>query len=164
MEHYFSSAAIAYGACFAAALMFAPQVFAIQTFTVNTTLDQADADPNDHVCQTSTGTCSLRAAVMQANYVTSTDVTIIVPACTYTLSTPSVFYGGDDLSELTLATPTSGNPAVTIVRADASTTIIDGNGHNRVFLVGASRTATIARSRSAMVHGHWAEQSSIPAR
>ncbi len=146
MEHYFSSAAIAYGACFAAALMFAPQVFAIQTFTVNTTLDQADADPNDHVCQT------------------STDVTIIVPACTYTLSTPSVFYGGDDLSELTLATPTSGNPAVTIVRADASTTIIDGNGHNRVFLVGASRTATIARSRSAMVHGHWAEQSSIPAR
>lgn len=143
MKRYFSPAAIAYGACFAAALMFSQQVFAIQTFTVNTTLDQPDTDPNDHVCQTSAGTCSLRAAIMQANYVTSTDVTIVVPAGTYTLTTPSVFYGGDDLSELTLATPASGSPAITIVGAGASTTIIDGNGDNRVFSVGVARAATI---------------------
>lgn len=142
MKHYFNPAAIAY-ACFATALTFAPQVFAVQTFTVNTTLDQPDADPNDHVCQTSTGTCSLRAAIMQGNYVTSTDVTIVVPAGTYTLTTPSNFFGGDDLSELDLTSPASGSPAITIVGAGASTTIIDGNGDNRVFSVGFARTATI---------------------
>ena len=143
MKYYFSPAAIAYGACFATALMFSPQVFAIQTFIVNTTLDQPDTDPNDHVCQTSVGTCSLRAAIMQANYVTSTDVTIVVPAGVYTLTTPSVFHGGDDLSELTLATPASGSPAITIVGAGTATTIIDGNGDNRVFSVGFARAATI---------------------
>ena len=38
------------------------------TFTVNSTDNRADVNGADGICQTSSGTCSLRAAVEQANY------------------------------------------------------------------------------------------------
>jgi CSLREA domain-containing protein len=37
------------------------------TFTVNTTADAVDAKPGDGICATAAGTCSLRAAIMEAN-------------------------------------------------------------------------------------------------
>jgi len=36
------------------------------TFTVDSTLDQTDDDIGDGLCHTTAGTCTLRAAVMQA--------------------------------------------------------------------------------------------------
>jgi CSLREA domain-containing protein len=64
------------------------------TFTVNTTADEADANPADGICRTASGQCSLRAAIQTANATPNTtdlngvlqpDV-IDVPADTYTLS------------------------------------------------------------------------------
>src|SRR5258707_15822510 len=59
------------------------------TFTVNTTVDAVDADLADCACATSGGLCSLRAAIMQADY--TTGATIIVPAraSPYMLTIPS---------------------------------------------------------------------------
>ncbi|MBN9393177.1 MAG: right-handed parallel beta-helix repeat-containing protein [Chloroflexi bacterium] len=37
------------------------------TYTVNSTGDQADDNPGDNVCHTSAGTCTLRAAITEAN-------------------------------------------------------------------------------------------------
>ncbi len=55
------------------------------TFTVNSTLDGADATPGDGICATATGECTLRAAIQEANAAAGVD-TIMVPAGIYTLS------------------------------------------------------------------------------
>lgn len=57
------------------------------TFTVNTTSDTKDANLSDGICADSTGACSLRAAVQQADK--SNDLNEIdVPAGAYTLTIP----------------------------------------------------------------------------
>src|SRR5881628_2824186 len=53
--------------------------------TVNSTADAPDSNLGDGVCKTSSGTCTLRAAVMQAD-VAIGQSTITVPAGTYTLT------------------------------------------------------------------------------
>ena len=75
------------------------------TFAVNSTADAHDAAPDDHICATTDGACTLRAAVESAR---SGD-TITVPAGTYTLS----------LGALDIAF------ACTVHGADARTTVID---------------------------------------
>jgi CSLREA domain-containing protein len=45
-----------------------PSAQAAQTFTVNSTGDGPDADLLDGACATSSGSCTLRAAIQQANY------------------------------------------------------------------------------------------------
>ncbi|MHB8684778.1 MAG: RCC1 domain-containing protein, partial [Dehalococcoidia bacterium] len=100
------------------------------TYDVNSTLDAVDARPGDGVCATSTGTCTLRAAVMEA--FTHFDPTRInLPAGTYrlTLGPPEGLgeYPAPSRGDLDLSRTT------TIVGAGASTTIIDGNGVDRVF-------------------------------
>ena len=44
------------------------------TFTVDTTLDGMDTDVSDDTCLTESGTCSLRAAIMQANATAGADI------------------------------------------------------------------------------------------
>ena len=49
-------------------------------FTVNTVADRVDDNVNDGLCHTSVNTCSLRAAIMQANHLnTNGRVSIEVP-------------------------------------------------------------------------------------
>ncbi|MEO7064662.1 MAG: hypothetical protein ABI082_12935, partial [Dokdonella sp.] len=86
MKRRFSSAALARCTCLVALLLFAPEVFAVQTFTVNSTLDQVDDDTTDNVCHTAANTCTLRAAVMQANRAPTAGATIMLPAGVYTLT------------------------------------------------------------------------------
>ncbi len=60
---------------------------AASTFTVNTTADTHDARPGNGLCADSTGTCSLRAAIEEANAEpTGSTITIDVPANTYLLT------------------------------------------------------------------------------
>ena len=83
------------------------------TFTVNSTLDEADASIADEVCQSApSGKCTLRAAIQQAEWTGA--ATIILPAGTYTLTLGQV-----DIKV-----------AITIQGAGAGQTIIDGNGTN----------------------------------
>ena len=118
----------------------------IAPFTVNSALDQTDADPLDGVCETAlnNGICTLRAAVMQANKVPVPGATIIVPSGTYTLTRLPAGSFGDDNGDLNLTTPTSGNPLISIVGAGADKTFIDGNQIDRVFRIESGRSASIS--------------------
>lgn len=111
------------------------------TFTVNSNADIGDANPGNGICDDGVGVCTLRAAVMEANRYAG-DVTIELPSDIYTLSAP-VSGLGEYTGALKLTTPASGSPAITISGAGSATTIIDGNGSDRVLTVAAGRTALI---------------------
>ncbi len=55
-------------------------------FTVNSTVDAPDALPGDGICATSTGECTLRAAVMESNALPGTDTLILASSALYSLS------------------------------------------------------------------------------
>lgn len=99
-----------------------------KTFTVNSTADQVDASIGNGVCRTSVGTCTLRAAIQEANKTAAKD-TIKVPAGVFKLTR-----SGHD------ATAARGDlditNALSIVGAGATKTIVDANGavtHDRAF-------------------------------
>ncbi len=107
------------------------------TFTVDSTADASDATPGDGRCATSTGVCTLRAALQEAN-VHAGDNEIHLPAGSYVL-TQSVPCIGPTFP--TLALCISGN--LTVTGDGAATTIIDGSALDRVLLVRSGATATI---------------------
>ncbi|MCL4858862.1 MAG: right-handed parallel beta-helix repeat-containing protein, partial [Caldilineaceae bacterium] len=96
------------------------------TFTVNSTVDAPDTDPNDGLCATSAGTCTLRAAIQQANATTAAD-TINLPAGTYAITIPPG--SGDDAAsgDLDILYP------LTLIGAGPGATIIDAGGLDRIF-------------------------------
>src|SRR5437868_4529140 len=100
-------------------------------YVVNSSLDEPDADPSNGVCSsTPSGVCTLRAAIMLANFVTGPN-TITVPSGTYVLTRP----GYDDAA---LIGDLDIKHDLTIQGAGSGATIIDGNGsvtHDRVFQI-----------------------------
>jgi hypothetical protein len=113
-------------------------------FNVNSTVDGIDDDIGDGLCHTAAGTCTLRAAVMQANVVTGVGATINLPAGTYGLTRPATVADGDDNGDLNFTTPVSGSPLITLTGAGASSTIIDANGIDRVLTVEFGRPAALS--------------------
>jgi CSLREA domain-containing protein len=107
---------------------------AVSTYVVNST---ADADVGDGVCAAASGLCTLRAAIMQANFVTGPE-TITLPAGVYLLTRA----GGDDadvLGDLDIADD------LTIQGAGSGVTIVNGNGAvtgDRVFQILSSAKET----------------------
>jgi hypothetical protein len=124
----------------ACALLLGPAGAQAATFTVNTTNDTSDADLGDSVCLDLNGKCSVRAAVMQANFTNAIGPsnTIVIPAGTYTLTRP----GNDDtavIGDLDIA------QTMTLQGAGSGLTIIDGNGAvtgDRVFQILSSAKET----------------------
>ena len=57
----------------------------LATFVVNTRVDEIDSNPGDGLCDTGSGGCSFRAAVMEANSLFSADV-IMLPSGVYDLT------------------------------------------------------------------------------
>src|SRR5438270_3448401 len=100
------------------------------TYVVNSTADEPDADPADGFCQTASGDCTLRAAIMQANFATGPNM-ITVPSGLYLLT--RVGYDDDALvGDLDI------KHDLTIQGAGSAATIVDGNGsvtHDRVFKI-----------------------------
>jgi len=122
---------------FAAVLSPASTVFAL-SFNVNSTVDEVDANPGDGVCATSTGGCSLRAAIQEANATTDDD-TITLPAGIYTLS----IAGNNEDAAATGDLDITSN--LVINGTDSTNTIIDGNTLDRVFhVVNTDNFATIS--------------------
>ena len=121
------ASALAVGLIFVA---LASPALAANTYVVNSTADLPDADPADGICAASTGVCTLRAAIMQANFVAGPS-TIIVPSGLYLIT--RVGYDDDALvGDLDL------KHDMTIQGAGSGATIIDGNGsvtHDRVFKI-----------------------------
>lgn len=95
-------------------------------FTVNTTTDAVDANIGNGVCATSSGECSLRAAIQEAN-ASFVAETITLSAGTYKLT----IEGSDEESAVTgdldiLST-------ITIQGSGSSVSTVDGNDIDRVF-------------------------------
>jgi CSLREA domain-containing protein/uncharacterized repeat protein (TIGR01451 family) len=132
------------------------------TFVVNTTSDTVDADPGDGVCADSSGHCSLRAAIMEANAYPGTD-TISIPAGTYTLTIARSASPAYDARTGTLDVTDS----VNIVGSGQNSTIIQGgtqgasgtpNGVDKVFSfnqdITAFTDATVAVSNLTIRNGY----------
>jgi CSLREA domain-containing protein len=107
------------------------------TFTVDTTRDVADANPGDGACAGDQGGCSLRAAIQETNALSGAD-TINLPSGTYKLKIAAAgenFGASGDLDIL---------GDLTINGSDDASTIVDGNGLDRVFDVRSGATVQIS--------------------
>ena len=105
-------------------------VLARFAFAVNSTTDAIDVNPGDGVCATSTpGTCTLRAAIMEADLSAPTISGILLPAGTYNLSLAGA---GEDAS---LSGDLDINDFFTITGDSQASTIIDGSALDPVFHV-----------------------------
>ncbi|MBI5282049.1 MAG: DUF11 domain-containing protein, partial [Candidatus Solibacter usitatus] len=104
-----------------------PDLLACLTaITVTNTADTVDATPGNGFCADSTGTCTLRAAIMEANACPANPV-ISVPAGTYTFTLAGTGEDAAATGDLDI------NTSLTIQGAGAATTIINANGIDRVF-------------------------------
>lgn len=101
------------------------------TFTVNGTRDANDILPGDGLCETDVpAECTLRAAIQETNALVGPDA-VHLPAGTYTLTLSGSDTTGGDL-DIT--------DDLEITGLGAETTIIDGGGIDRVFLIGTVPT------------------------
>ena len=114
------------------------------TFVVNSTLDQPDDLTMPGTCHTSANTCTLRAAIMQANRATGLGAIILLPAGIYSLTISFTGLDGEANGDLNLTTPATGSPKITITGAGAGSTIIDANQIDRVFHIHPGRVASIS--------------------
>jgi hypothetical protein len=121
------------------------------TFNVNSTLDLIDDNTNDGVCHTSANSCSLRAAIMQANHWSNPEFAIInLPAGVYglTIPVPSSGFDGEASGNLNLTAPLTADQRIVINGAGPATTIIDGNPNGNqasgVFNIAGGRSARVA--------------------
>lgn len=101
-------------------------------FNVNTTADTQDATPGNGTCADSAGSCSLRAAITEANALAGADI-INLPAGTYTqtLTGSENNNAGGDWDINTEITLNGADPLTTFVQANA----LPGLATERVFHV-----------------------------
>jgi hypothetical protein len=132
-------------ALLACALSAGFDVHADVLFNVTTTADLVDDNVDDGQCRTSANTCSLRAALMQANHLTTAGLTVVfVPAGTYLLTRAPSGTNGEDSGDLYLGAPNMAGQSVSIIGAGATRTIIDANHLDRVLAVESGRTASLS--------------------
>ena len=124
--------------------LLATTAFAETVFTVDSDLDEVDANLADGKCETAAMQCTLRAAVMQANLIDGIGATIELPAGTYFLG-PPVTIAPDVTGDLNLTSPAvNADPVISIVGAGSATTIIDGKGTDRILDVAARRHVVVS--------------------
>lgn len=118
-------------------------------FTVTSTLDAPDALVGDGKCASTApgGPCTLRAAVQEADAVTSTTTLVVVPAGRYRLTIPPA--AGEDTAGSAAAVDGANGDldvsrAVTLQGAGANRTVLDGNGLDRLLAVGNAGTAHVS--------------------
>ncbi|MEZ4331719.1 MAG: CSLREA domain-containing protein [Myxococcota bacterium] len=95
-------------------------------FVVDALGDAMDADVDDDVCATSTGACSLRAAIQQSNAIAGTSEIVLGPGV-HTLSIGGSGNANVEIGDLDIV------PPVVIRGAGQASTVVDGAGLDRVF-------------------------------
>lgn len=105
------------------------------SFTVMTTIDEHDESPGDSVCLGASGSCSLRAAVEEANALVGSD-DITVPAGDYALSLSR--------PDWDVAQPLSIMTDMVIRGGGAGTTTLSGDRDAAVFLVSSANAVEIS--------------------
>lgn len=118
---------------------------AAATFTVDSPLDVLDGAPGDGACVTAAGTCSLRAAIQEAEALPGPD-RIDVPVGAFVLSLGTIGEDAGRVGDLDI------HSEVEVVGTATSATMIDGGRIDRVFHVHAGgrltlRTLTITGGR-----------------
>jgi hypothetical protein len=115
-----------------------------EVFAVTSTADLPVTKPGEHVCVTAADTCTLRAAVQEADLDGGTN-TIILPRGHYRLtippSTEAGFAGPSNASAGDLAIP---DGTLSIIGAGARETTVDGNHLDRVFAIAAPASVSIS--------------------
>jgi CSLREA domain-containing protein len=108
-------------------------------FVVDDTADAVDASLGDGSCAASGGTCTLRAAIQEANWFPDDD-TIMLPAGTFAITIPaeSVFEPSDANGSFYLQS------TIDIIGAGNDVTILDGSEFSRVIDVSSSGVATLS--------------------
>ncbi|MBI5715227.1 MAG: CSLREA domain-containing protein, partial [Chloroflexi bacterium] len=115
--------------------LFAPTATPAIDFTVNSTTDEIDDDTGNATCHTSSNTCTLRAAIMQANTSGGNKV-ISLPSGTYTLSLTGANEDAASTGDLDIIAD------VRIIGTGSGKVIVSGSS-DRVFHIIGSVTATI---------------------
>lgn len=115
------------------------------TFTVNSVTDAVDVNVGDGVCATAVNTCTVRAAIQEANALTGDD-TIILPAGMYTLT----LTGANEDTAATGDLDFTSN--ITLNGAGAATTTINGNWADRVLHITGAFTVNL--SGVTVTHGN----------
>ncbi|OGO32538.1 MAG: hypothetical protein A2Z16_06650 [Chloroflexi bacterium RBG_16_54_18] len=97
------------------------------TISVNSISDAPDAIPGDGICETAAGNnlCTLRAAIQETNVLVGAD-TISLPAGNYILSILGAGENDSATGDLDI------NDSLTITGSATISTVIDGNGLDRV--------------------------------
>src|SRR5581483_1470998 len=108
---------------------------ATKFFTANSRLDAVDAAPGDGACATAAGTCTLRAAIQEANFQPATnDVVILLQAGVYRLTLPSpsgTCTDTDKTGDLDIRNFKA--HSISIVGVNPVVTVVDGNNLDGVF-------------------------------
>jgi large repetitive protein len=129
-------------------LMASPFARADFVYQVNTTADLVDDNTDDGICHTSANTCSLRAAIMQANHLTTAVATrIFLPAGFYAITRPINGVNGEDNGDFNLTVPNTVNQFIAIFGAGSASTVIDGNQIDGIFNIDPGRSAGFADLR-----------------
>lgn len=96
------------------------------SFIVDSTADTVDLAPGDGICADLSGSCTIRAAIIETNALAGPD-TITVPAGTYGLSIPGRLEEASAQGDLDIT------DSLVVRGAGAPVTIVDGGGLDRVF-------------------------------
>jgi hypothetical protein len=113
------------------------------SFFVNDVADLIDTNTGDGICATINNTCTLRAAVMEANHSTQGGTIIHIPSGTYSLTIPPTITSSgtpglmnvndlEDLGDLNITN------TMTITGSDNSPTIIKSINLDRVISIGGT--------------------------
>lgn len=119
--------------------------YADTLFNVDTIIDLVDDNINDGLCRSSAGTCSLRAAIMQSNHLSSPGfVTIRLPAGTYgiTRAIPPGGVNDEQVGDFNLSSPVGPNQTQ-ILGAGPTLSIVDGNQIDSIFKVDPAREVVL---------------------
>jgi len=113
------------------------------TFRVDDTTDAPDAKTGDQHCITAAGTCTLRAAVQEADATAGPDV-VVVPAGRYRLTiAPAIEAGSAADSDAANGDLDISADSLVIRGAGPRRTTVDGGGLDRVFSSETNTTSTI---------------------
>ncbi len=105
-------------------------------FAVNSAVDAVDQSPGNGACATLAGTCTLRAAIQEANALPGPDA-VTLPVGTFRLGVTGAGENAAATGDLDVTQP------ITISGAGASLTVVDGISADRVFHAAPGSTLTL---------------------
>lgn len=114
---------------------------AVTTFSVNDTADLVDDNLADGICHTAQSTCSLRAAIMQANH-TADESKIVLASGVFGPSIPAAGDDGEDTGDFNVTASDSVAP-LTIVGLGIGSTAANAGTGSRVLHVESGRSVRI---------------------